>query len=149
MGKKIVLAAFCVFLAMLVALTGCAAGTNSASASLTDYAWTLEFASDSAGKLVASKEAFSSDDGEISQCNVSLRFNEGNTFVLSNQETNETWAGSYEAQTIKDTQKLSLQFENTDTEMSGVCGTTVRADKTQDLTITLQTDEYILHFVTE
>lgn len=129
MKKNVMLNITLLFL--LVFLVGCTSVDTKVK--ISDHIWEIESVSDLEG-LPLEKE-------------MTIVFNNDNSFVLTDKSKNMEWNGDYATEKVDSSYKLDLLFEGTEETITGVYGTREYEDKTTTPSITFQFEDKILSFL--
>lgn len=116
---------------LLVSLLGCTSVDTKEK--ISDYNWKMESVSDLEGDRLESE--------------MTIVFNDDNSFVLTDKSNNEEWKGEYATEKVDSSYKLDLLFEGTEETITGVYGTREYDDKTTIPSITFQFEDKIFSFI--
>ncbi len=92
---------------------------------------------------------FSYLDGNNLENNMTIIFNDNNSYVLTDKSNDKEWKGNYTTKKVNSSYKLDLHCENKEEVITGVYGTREYDDKTKISTITLQMEDRILSFIAD
>lgn len=116
---------------LLVSLLGCTSVDTKEK--ISDYNWKMESVSDLEGDPLESE--------------MTIVFNDDNSFVLTDKSNNEEWKGEYATEKVDSSYKLDLLFEDTEETITGVYGIREYEDKITVPSITFQFEDKILSFI--
>lgn len=119
-------------LVLLVSLLGCASVETKEK--ISDYNWKMESVSDLEVDPLESE--------------MTIVFNNDNSFVLTDKLNNEELQGEYATEKVDSSYKLDLLFEDKEETITGVYGIREYEDKTAVHSITFQFKDKILSFLT-
>lgn len=147
MKRKILL--FFVPLLLAFCFIGCDSKTQEEN-KIYEYHWTLEMLYDLEGNIIATNPE--QPDLAAVQCDMTLEFNEDNSFLLSDHTNEQEWKGTYslgELNKSSNSYVLKLLFENSESEFTGVYGIrTYETDNMPDVpSVMFQTESEFFSFL--
>ena len=86
-------------------------------------------------------------EGDPLESEMTIVFNNDNSFVLTDKSNNEEWRGKYATEKVDSSYNLDLLFEDTEETINGVYGTREYEDKATVPSITFQFEDKILSFL--
>lgn len=100
---------------------------------ISDHKWEIESVSDL--------------NGNILEKDMTIIFNDDNSFALADKSNDKEWQGEYRTEKVDSSYKLDLYCEDTEETITGVYGIREYDAKTNTPSITLQTEDKILSFI--
>lgn len=115
-----------------------------------EYHWTLEMLYDLEGNIIATNPE--QPDLAAVQCDMTLQFNEDDSFLLSDHTNEQEWKGTYSLGELNESSSsyvLKLLFEKEESEFTGVYG--IRTYETESMpdvpSIMFQTESEFFSFL--
>lgn len=121
------------FLVLCLVISGCTSVDTTHK--ISDYKWIMESVSDL--------------DGNSLENEMTVAFNDDNSFVLADKSNGKKWQGEYTTEKVGTDYKLDLYYEDTEEVVLGVYGTRVYHDKSTIPSVTFQVEDKILSFIAD
>lgn len=121
------------FLIFILCLMFSACNATNTKQKISDHNWEIESVTDL--------------DGNPLENEMTIIFNNDNSFVLIDQSNNKEWRGKYTTEKVDSSYKLDLLYEDAEETITGVYGTREYENKTTVSSITFKVEDKIFSFI--